>query len=55
LISSGGWEFFSLTASRTSGVHPASYPVGTRGSFPGVKQLGHEADHSHASNAKVKE
>jgi len=28
-----------------SGALPASYPVGTRGSFLWVKQLGHEADH----------
>jgi hypothetical protein len=32
-----------------SGAHPASYPVGTRGSFPGC-----EADHSPPSNAEVK-
>jgi hypothetical protein len=36
-----------------SGAHPASY-MGTRGSFPGVKQLGHEADHSPSSSGKVK-
>jgi hypothetical protein len=29
-----------------SGVHPASFPMGTRGSFPGVKRAGREADHS---------
>jgi hypothetical protein len=34
-----------------SGAHPASYPMGTRGSFP----PGREADHSPPSNAKVKE
>jgi hypothetical protein len=38
-----------------SGVHPASYPVGTRGSFPGVKRPGREADHSPPSSAEVKE
>jgi len=38
-----------------SEAHPASYPVGTRGSFPGVKQPGHEADHSPPTSAKVKE
>jgi hypothetical protein len=32
-----------------SGTHPASYPMGTRGSFPG-----HEADHSPAFSAEVK-
>jgi hypothetical protein len=31
-----------------SGAHPASYPMGTRGSFP-------EADHSPPSSAEVKE
>jgi len=35
--------------------YAAFYPVGTRGSFlPGIKQLGHEADHLPASSAKVK-
>jgi hypothetical protein len=38
-----------------SGAHPASYPVGTRGSFLGVKRLGCEADHSPPSSAEVKE
>jgi hypothetical protein len=28
-----------------SGAHPASYPVGTSGSFPGVKWPGREDDH----------
>jgi hypothetical protein len=31
--SSGGWEFFSSP----TGAHPASYPMGTGGSFPGGK------------------
>jgi hypothetical protein len=35
--------------------NPASYPVGTGCSFLGVKQLGHEVDHSPLSSAKVKE
>jgi hypothetical protein len=38
-----------------SGAHPASYPVGNRGSFPGVKRPGLEADHSPPSSAEVKE
>jgi hypothetical protein len=38
----------------SSGAHTASYPMGTRGSFPGVKRLGREADHSSPSNAEVK-
>jgi hypothetical protein len=33
-----------------SGAHPVSYPMGTRGYFPG----GHEADHSPLSSAEVK-
>jgi hypothetical protein len=38
-----------------SGAHPASYPMGTRGSFPGVKCRRREADHSPTSSAGVKE
>jgi hypothetical protein len=38
-----------------SGAHPAFYPMGTRGSFPGIKRPGREADQSHPSSAKVKE
>jgi hypothetical protein len=38
-----------------SGVHPAFYPMGTRGSFSGSKAAGHEADHSLPSSAEVKE
>jgi hypothetical protein len=38
-----------------SGTHLASYPVGTRGSFPGVKRPEHEADNFLPSNAEVKE
>jgi hypothetical protein len=30
-----------------SGAHPASYPMGTRGSFHGVERPGREADHFH--------
>jgi hypothetical protein len=37
-----------------SGAHPASYPMGTRGSFPGVKLPGREADHSPPSSAEIK-
>jgi hypothetical protein len=39
-----------------SGAHPASYPIGTRGSLSlGVKRPGREADHSLPSSAVVKE
>jgi hypothetical protein len=37
-----------------SGAHPASYPMGTRGSFPGVKRPEHEVDHSPPSSAEIK-
>jgi hypothetical protein len=36
------------------GTHPASYPISTRGSSLGVKRPEREADHSHSSNAEVK-
>jgi hypothetical protein len=38
-----------------SGAHPASYPMGTRGSFPGIKRPEREADRSPPSSAEVKE
>jgi hypothetical protein len=31
--------------------HPASYPLGTADSFPGVKRPGREADNSRQSSA----
>jgi hypothetical protein len=38
-----------------SGAHPASHPMGTRGSFPPrVQQQGREADHSPPASAEVK-
>jgi hypothetical protein len=37
-----------------SGAHPASYPMGTRRSFPGTKRPGREAYHSPPSSAEVK-
>jgi hypothetical protein len=38
----------------SSGAHAASYTMSTGGSFPGVKRLGHEADHSPPASAEVK-
>jgi hypothetical protein len=38
-----------------SGAHPASYPMGTRGSSLGIKRPEREADHSPPSSAEVKE
>jgi hypothetical protein len=38
-----------------SGAHPASYTMGTGGSFPGGKaRPGRDADHSPPSSAEVK-
>jgi len=37
-----------------SGVHPASYPIGTRALFLWVKWPGCVADHSPPSSAEVK-
>jgi hypothetical protein len=37
-----------------SGAHPASYRMGTRGSFLGVKRPGLEADNSPPLSAEVK-
>jgi hypothetical protein len=37
-----------------SGVHPTSYTMGTRRSFPGVKRPGREVDHSPPTSAEVK-
>jgi hypothetical protein len=34
--------------------HPASYPMGTWGSFPGVMGPGREAEHSPQSSVEVK-
>jgi hypothetical protein len=48
--------FLFTTASRTAlGAHPASYTMGTRCSFPGVKPSEREADHSPPSSAEIKE
>jgi hypothetical protein len=32
-----------------------NYTINTRGSFPGIKQAGREADHSPSSRAEVEE
>jgi hypothetical protein len=45
----------SLCVQMSSEVHPASYPIGTRGPFPGGKAgLGRDADHSPSSSAELK-
>jgi hypothetical protein len=38
-----------------SGAHSAYHPVSTGSSFPGIKRLGREADHSPPSSTEVKE
>jgi hypothetical protein len=35
------------------GSHPASYLMGTRGSFPGLEAAGGEADHAPPSSAEI--
>jgi hypothetical protein len=52
----GAEDFSSSPCVQTgSGAHPAFYPVGTGGSFPGGKaRPGRDADHSHPSSAEVK-
>jgi hypothetical protein len=49
-------DFSSSTCVQTgSGAHPASYPMGTGGSFLGGKaRRGRDADHSPPSSAEVK-
>jgi hypothetical protein len=48
----GARDFFVLhNIHMTSEAHLASYPIGTVGSFPGVKRPGFEAEHSLSSSA----
>jgi hypothetical protein len=57
LFSVQGYIMLSFGRIRVSmGVvrHPASYPMGTRDSFPGVKRPGRETDNSPPSSAEVK-
>jgi hypothetical protein len=51
-----GADFSSSSCVQTgSGAHPASYPMGTGGSFPGGEaRPGRDADHSPRSSAEVK-
>jgi hypothetical protein len=44
----------SLFVQTGSGAHPASYPMGAGGPFPGAKaRPGRDADHSPPSSAEV--
>jgi hypothetical protein len=49
-------DFFSLRHGIHTGpgVHPASYPLGTKGCSPGIRRTECEADHSPPSSAEVK-
>jgi hypothetical protein len=48
-------RYFSLLSVQTcSGAHPVSYWMDTEGCLLGVKQLGHEVNHSHPSSAEIK-
>jgi hypothetical protein len=51
----GAEDFYSSLCVQTgSGAHPVSYPMGTRGPFPGGKaRPGRDADHSPPSSAEV--
>jgi hypothetical protein len=46
--------FLRHRVQKVSGAHPASFPRGIRGSYPGNKAAGREADHSPQSSAEVK-
>jgi hypothetical protein len=49
------WELSHHRRVQTdSGVHPASYPLGARGSYLGVKLQGRETDNSPPCSAEVK-
>jgi hypothetical protein len=51
-----GLGIFHHHVQTSSGAHPASYPMGTRGPFLGGKKwLGCEADNSPPSSTEVKE
>jgi hypothetical protein len=54
ILDSGHWDRCHVPVIAI-GAHPASHPVGNRGSFPGGKAAGCEADHSPPSSAEVKE
>jgi hypothetical protein len=47
--------FLHHRVQNSSGAHPASCPIGTRGSYPGVKRPDNEADHWPPSRTEVKE
>jgi hypothetical protein len=54
-LSGAGKISLHLRVQNGSGAYRASYPMGTKGSFSGVKRPGREADHSPPSSDEVKE
>jgi hypothetical protein len=46
------WHYMSIQTD--SGAQPVSYTMGTRGSLPGIKRPGREADNSPPSSIEVK-
>jgi hypothetical protein len=46
--------FFHHSIQTATGTHPASYPMRTSGSFPGVKRPGRETDDWSPTSAEVK-
>jgi hypothetical protein len=54
-FSAGARDVSLLSSVQTgSGAHPASYPMDTGGSFPGVKRPMREAEQSPPSSAEIK-
>jgi hypothetical protein len=49
-----GFLYLHHRVKTSSGLHPASYPMGTGDSFPEVKRPGGEADHSPPSSVEVR-
>jgi hypothetical protein len=55
LVLAGDGNFSHHRVQTGSGVHPASYPMATKGFSLGVKRPEREADHSYPTSAKVKD
>jgi len=50
----GKGNSFRHRVQTVSGAHPASYPMGAGGSFPGVKRPGSEDDHLSPTSGELK-
>jgi hypothetical protein len=53
-MAGAGYFFLLSSIQADSRAYPASYLLGTRGFFLGVKLLGHEADHTPLLCVEVK-